>query len=146
MTDATTKSVHFDNSEQTPQPLQQPINVAPLDYGHTIPPSEQDHDAMRHINPCDGQEVVDLLNQPANEESVESSDAAHHDIGTSAQNSLPAGIFYADLRQPEWSEMKTDGRGALPRQPGDGSAGSGWERWDSPSPGRVGGQRWPGMH
>lgn len=141
---STTKSVHFDNSEQTPQPVQaasQPINAAPYDYGQTIPPHEQDHDAHRHIDPRDGQEVVDLLNQP------DDGGDQTRDIGTSntssAHASFPAGIFYGDLRQRGWSEMKTDSRGALPRHPIDGSN---WERWDSPSPGRVGGQPAPGMH
>jgi hypothetical protein len=43
-----------------PQPDHFPVDTRPPDYG--IPAHEQDHD-MGRIDPRDGQEVVDLLNQ-----------------------------------------------------------------------------------
>ncbi|KAK5168031.1 uncharacterized protein LTR77_006598 [Saxophila tyrrhenica] len=138
---AANKTVHFDNSEQTPHI--QSVNAAPYDYGQTIPPHEQDHDSHRYpIDLRDGQEVVDLLNQPSANDGGNSTNDIGTSTASSAHDSFPAGIFYGDLRQRGWSEMKTD-RGASPPRPTDGGK---WERWDSPTPGRVGGQPAPGMH
>jgi hypothetical protein len=52
------RPVYYSGSQA--HPLQAPVDTRPHDYG--IPNHEQDHDAGR-INPNDGQEVVDLLNQ-----------------------------------------------------------------------------------
>lgn len=125
--------MRFNNSEQTPQPLQNtqpPIDVAPLDY-QSIPPHEQDHDLGRNIDPNDGRDVVDLLNQP---DLPENNDMPTHDIGTSASpmasNYFPEGVYYGDLRQRGWSEMKTDRDGALPQQPTDRPfTADEWKQW-----------------
>lgn len=48
-----------------PQPVPLPahtVDTRPPEYETAIPPQEQDHDPGR-INPNDGQDVVDLLNQ-----------------------------------------------------------------------------------
>ncbi|CAK4033556.1 Hypothetical predicted protein [Lecanosticta acicola] len=45
-----------------PLPLQATVDTRQAEHGQTIPPQEQDHDAGR-IDPKDGQEVVDLLNE-----------------------------------------------------------------------------------
>jgi hypothetical protein len=134
------KSVHFDNTEQIPHP----IDSTPISY--TIPTNEQDHDPGRHtlINPNDGQEVVDLLNKPELNLTSPFDDgtttASTHDIGTSnttpdLQSSFPEGIFYADLRQRGWE----DKMGSRPFEVD-------WERWDVRGPaGGRGGQPPPGM-
>ena len=69
----------------------QAVDTRPPDYGLSIPPEEQDHDAGR-INTNDGQAVVDLLNR---------SGPPADDIGTSLPSpasALPEGVFYGDLR------------------------------------------------
>ncbi|KAK3708917.1 hypothetical protein LTR37_011247 [Vermiconidia calcicola] len=136
----------FDNSEQTPRPAV--VDGTPLDYGRIIPPHEQDHDHGR-INPQDGQEVVDLLNQPVG------SGAHPDDIGTSVDtlpashpsNQFPPGVFYGDLRDPQRLATGTnneDGlRGSVRQQPVD------WKRWDLHTPGYRsprGAQPAPGLH
>ncbi|KAK4547310.1 hypothetical protein LTR36_000965 [Oleoguttula mirabilis] len=89
----------FDNTEQRPSPLAagaatRPfaagvLDTRPPDYG--IPEHEQDHDLGR-VNVQDGQEVVDLLNEPDAEVEVEAEpDAVGEDIGT-----LPEGALFDD--------------------------------------------------
>jgi hypothetical protein len=138
--DGQTKSTRqtFNNSEQTPRP----VDTRPYDYqSQTIPPQEQDHDSGRHINPLDGQEVVDLLNQPDTNE-----DSRTPDIGTSspstAASSFPNGVFYGDLRQRGWSEAKIGGflDGVSLRSGVDAEAR------DLPTFGRAGRGQPSGMH
>ncbi|KAF2771765.1 hypothetical protein EJ03DRAFT_325406 [Teratosphaeria nubilosa] len=111
-TSSATRTPLFDNTEQRPSPLAsaitapQAVDSRPLDYGHThIPYEQQDHDSGRTMlqQPHDGQEVVDLLDEPTYD--------VGNDIGTSlADSSLPQGApFYGDLR------------------PADGAVGTGTE-------------------
>ncbi|GAB7363865.1 hypothetical protein MBLNU230_g4429t1 [Neophaeotheca triangularis] len=88
---------YFDNSEQLPAPLRP---FSPMASLHTqrnpenvIPRHEQDHDAGR-IDPRDGQDVVDLLNQPSDSE-------AGNDIGTSENAPREA------VSHPRWWEPET---------------------------------------
>lgn len=120
----------FDNSEQTPSPLPSylldrdtPVDTRPPEYG--IPAYEQDHDAGR-VDPRDGQDVVDLLNQRGG--------TSADDIGTSAstsQPSFPKGVFYGDLRRRDESQppLPRDESDSSPAQPID------WKRWELQSPG-----------
>lgn len=85
----------FDNSEQRPTPVGT-VDTRPYEYG--IPHEEQDHDAGRNVNAQDGQEIVNMLNQPGQ---------MTDDIGTSAFDSSSSGPFYGDLRSrnDDLSEM-----------------------------------------
>ena len=84
----------FDNSEQTPYPLDTARRVDIRPYDHGIPLQEQDLDTGR-VDPRDGQDVVDELDRRG---------PSPDDIGTSASD-LPEGVFYGDLR-PRSRDMR----------------------------------------
>lgn len=157
----------FDNSEQTPQAISDPVDWAPPDHtSRIIPPYEQDHDAGR-FDPRDGQAVVDLLNLPASPD----------DIGTFAAvdsappaRDLPQGVFYGDLRSRREMSMSeptpkdTSKANVAMSQPTaveiaygvdgiglDGTLASpiDWRRWNLQSPGyrsHRSAQPPPGLH
>lgn len=111
----TSAPLRFNNTEQTPAPL----DSRPLDY--SIPAHEQDHDPGR-----DGEDVVNLLNQPGlpggePEAMPMGADTAGDDIGTLSRpcpSAPPEGPFYADLRpavsqNTALSEMLYGSNGAI---------------------------------
>ena len=145
----------FDNSEQTPQVISDPVDFVPPDsIDRNIPPHEQDHDAGR-FDPADGQAVVDLLNQPPAANSDEDDIGTFVAVGNSPPaRDLPRGVFYGDLRQrharnalpsPVEVAYGVDGLGLDPAftEPID------WKRWDLQSPGyrsHRSAQPPPGLH
>ncbi|KAH9845532.1 peroxin 20 [Teratosphaeria destructans] len=95
MTDAHHFDTHICKVPGCPSatPAYQAVDSRPLDYGTThIPYEQQDHDSGRTMlqQPQDGQEVVDLLDEPTYD--------VGNDIGTSlADSTLPEGApFYDD--------------------------------------------------
>ncbi|KAK4560479.1 hypothetical protein LTR86_005676 [Recurvomyces mirabilis] len=102
---ATTTAL-FDNSEQRPSPLvpapfalppqQRVVDTRPLDYG-------TDAVDTSRIDPRDGQDVVDLLSQPAGA-------GAGDEIGTSAPSAWKgAAPFYGDLRSLHGARSEESG-------------------------------------
>ncbi|KAK5120984.1 hypothetical protein LTR85_005768 [Meristemomyces frigidus] len=96
LTDASSMPV-FDNTEQRPSPLAgaatrpfgaSVVDTRPPDYG-IIPEHEQDRD-MGRVNMQDGQEVVDLLNQPdaLDAEADADEEAVGEDLGTFPESAL----------------------------------------------------------
>ncbi|RMX75340.1 hypothetical protein D0869_11704 [Hortaea werneckii] len=110
-TNTTTNPPLFDNSEQRPYPISPSTNALhgprvdsrPYDHFTTLPSDAQQDADLNRFSPStatgaqqqqDGQEVVDLLNQPA------SSLAAGDDLGTS----LPEGALFDDSGFPAFGE------------------------------------------
>ena len=81
--------------------MMDPVTGVMYDGGKAIPLHEQDHDAgPGRFDSRDGQAVVDLLNEPA--ENANPDDIGTSDAFTSAvpaSFTLPEGVFYGDLRQ-----------------------------------------------